>query len=357
MATNSRSAKLRDFLHENRDRDRDDDRDPPRRGRDDDDDRPSRTRGRDDDDDRDPPRRGRDDDRDEEPSSRRRGRDDDDDRDPPRRGRDDDDDRDSRPSNSRRNHTPREGRFTGMPSAQDRPPQLEEGNHLLRIVKTFESENPKTGTWFQIHFEVLDSTNKKHRPGSKASVRYHTERKSMTVTGPKITSFVRAACGFATDDEMRKRVPKMSESGKAGYDVLIDAALGVQKAEDQFGQNPLEGRVMLTDATKGKYDEDKDVQYYEFEWSGCDQKQEALEDGEPAPSRRRNGRDAADEDRPARSGRASRGDADDERPSRGRDSDRGSRASGRDDEPSRGRARDDEPEEREDERPRARSRR
>lgn len=325
MAT--RGKGLRDFLKDNRDD----------RGRDDDDEPRGRGRGRDDDEEEEPESERR-------PAARSSRRDDD--RDPPRRSssRDDDrparrsrdDDDDDKPRNSRRNHTPRKGRFTGVPSAEARPPQLEEGKHLLRIVKTFESENPKTGTWFQIHVEVLDSDNKKYRAGDAVSLRYHTERKSMTVTGPKITGFVRSACGFKSDDEMRKRVPKMSESGRAGYDVLIDAALGEQDAEDEFGKNPLQDRVLLTDASKGKYDEDRDIQYFEFEWSACDQKQEKLDEGEERPSRgteRRASRRAAprEEERPA--SRSSRG--------RGRE------------EPDE----DEEEEEREEERPRARSRR
>lgn len=351
MATRN-GKNLREFLSKNRNDDRDDE--PRGRGRDDDDRdrdddrepeserRPAaRGRGRDDEDDRPSRTRSRDDDRDDEPRGRGRGRDDDD-----------------RPRNSRRNHTPKAGRFSGMPSAQERPPQLEEGKHLLRILKTYESDNPNTGSWFQIHLEVLDSDNDKYRAGDKVSLRYHTERKSMQVTGPKITSFVRAACGFKTDDEMRKRVPKMSESRKAGYDVLIDAALGEKDAEDEFGKNPLEGRVIITDATKGKYDDTKGVQYYEFEWAPCDQKQETLGAGEPARSSRRSN-DREDEKRPARDRDSDRSGA------RGGRASESGRGRGRDEErnaePSRGRddddEEDDEDEEREEERPRARSRR
>jgi hypothetical protein len=295
------------------------------------------------DDDRDDRGRGRDDDR---------GRDRDDDR---GRGRDDRDDRDDRDRDDdrRSGRGPEGGRFTGMRSSTAQYDLVQDDNMILRIDKTFETDNTQA-SWFHGHFDIIKvfDSPRKLEPGAKCSILHGTDKRSIAASGPRITSFVRAAAGFDNDEDFHRSIPKISKSGKAKYSELIDAALGVPKAEKEFGQNPLGGSYVEVVGRKGKYDDKKRVQYYEYTWipvgkQDSEDYDEAWEKLKETRSSRRDDRDrgsdrgagrGAERDDDARSERGRGGrvsdddrddrgerDRDDEREDRGRDSERGGR--------------------------------
>lgn len=327
------------------------------RRRDDDDDR---GRGRDRGDDRDRGRdRDRDDDRDDD-RGRDRDRDDDD-----RSSRSRRDDRDDRGS-SRRSHNPRERDWSGMRPNEAQHPLIEDDNLLLEVLESFETENPRTGSWFHAHFKVLECYDREPRfePGDTVSILHGTSGKAYTAGGPRIISFVQGALGFDNNEDFKDAVPKLSESGRGTMSQLLNATVGERSGQKEFGKNPLAGRIVEVKGRKGKYDESKRVQYYEYTWIPADQKGGGRDDDERSSrNSRRSDREDSREDRRGSSrddrsrGREREDDSRDDRSRDERGSGRG-RGDSRDDRPSsRGRSRDDRDQDDDDDRDDRRSRR
>ncbi len=116
---------------------------------------------------------------------------------------------------------------------------------------------------------MIETDREDLKEGDIRSHRYHTAETSLTVSGPKIVSFVRATVGYESDSDMDAELPN--------YEDLIDAAHGNKAAEQEswpdgkpFGENPLEGATVDLDVYLGDKKENRQgqvVQYYELEWN------------------------------------------------------------------------------------------
>lgn len=140
---------------------------------------------------------------------------------------------------------PRRGRFAGTKAADNRYPLPQVGSYRAVILETRQTTNPKTGEWYHVDFEIVDSNNPAHPVGSKVSYLQGFSGKSMTVGMPKIKRFVMAAVG--TEDE--GAYDAMDPNGD-----LIDCTTGV--AIEGFPQNPLAGRLVDFDVAEAKRTQD-----------------------------------------------------------------------------------------------------
>lgn len=171
------------------------------------------------------------------------------------------------PRRGNRVHVPQRGRFAGTRSQAPRPPFLEGGKHLVKIVKTYESYKPGRGPRLNIHFEILESTDPINQPGDLRTVGYNTDDAAFSATAGEIFSFVRAAAGFASDEEFLEAFPNDTDQD------LIDAVHGNPEAMKEigphgkpYGENPLEGQVVEAFGSKGNMT-DSGVQFYRFEYT------------------------------------------------------------------------------------------
>lgn len=164
-------------------------------------------------------------------------------------------------------HVPQRGRFTGTRSRAPRPPFLESGKHLCRVVKTWESYKPGRGPRLNIQLEIIESTDPNNAPGDLRSVGYNTDDAAFSATAEEIFSFVRAAAGFETDEEFLGTFVDGSEQD------LIDAVHGSPEAMKEigpngepYGENPLEGQCVLAVGSKGNMSE-SGIQFFNFDWA------------------------------------------------------------------------------------------
>jgi hypothetical protein len=170
---------------------------------------------------------------------------------------------------------PRRGRFAGTKASDARYPIAAVGQYTLRIIETRQTENPKTGEWYHVDFEVLDtSVPDVHPVGSKVTYLQGFSGKSMTVGMPKIKRF--CMCAVGTDDEAE--YDTMDPNGD-----LIDVTTGV--AIEGYPANPLAGRIVYCDVTPGKPGKDGRV-FDEFNFSVVpeDQQDVKLDSGAEAPA-------------------------------------------------------------------------
>lgn len=165
-------------------------------------------------------------------------------------------------------HVPARGRYDGTRSRLPRPPFLEAGKHLCRVVKTFESYKPGRGPRLNIHLEIIESSDPVNSPGDIRSVGYNTDERAFSATSEEIYAFMRAAAGFATDEDFVATFPNGADQD------LIDAAHGNPEAQAEmgpngqpYGENPLEGQVVEAFGSKGNTSEDGSIQFYNFEWA------------------------------------------------------------------------------------------
>jgi len=236
-----------------------------------------------------------------------------------------------------------------MRSSNANYPLIEDDEMILRVDQTFETDAGGP-TWFHGHFDVVKvfKSPRGAQAGDKTAILHGTDPRSIKASGPRITQFVRGAAGFDNDEDFHTAIPKISKSGRAKYSELIDAALGVRAAEDEFGKNPLGGAYVEVVGRKGKYDDRKKIQYYEYTWIPVGKKDaeryDAIWETLKAESRGRDDR-GPDSDQGGGRGddRSDRGRDDGRDSGRGRGDDRDDRDRGRgSDEPSRDDRRDDE---------------
>lgn len=167
-----------------------------------------------------------------------------------------------------RARVPQRGRFTGTRSEAPKPPFLESGKHICKVVKTYESYKPGRGPRFNIQLEIIESSDPINKPGDVRSVGYNTDDAAFSATAGDVFAFVRAAAGFATDEEFLTVFPNDADQD------LIDAAHGNPEAMKElgpngqpYGENPLEGQIVEAFGSRGNVSEKTGTQFYNFQWS------------------------------------------------------------------------------------------
>lgn len=167
-----------------------------------------------------------------------------------------------------RARVPQRGRFTGTRSEAPKPPFLESGKHICKVVKTYESYKPGRGPRFNIQLEIIESSDPINKPGDIRSVGYNTDDAAFSATAGDVFAFVRAAAGFATDEDFLATFVNDSDQD------LIDAAHGNPEAMKEigpngqpYGENPLEGCIIEAFGSRGNVSEKTGTQFYNFQWS------------------------------------------------------------------------------------------
>lgn len=161
-------------------------------------------------------------------------------------------------------------KYSGVTPAEDRDPILEEGLHKVRVLGTEEFEGEKKGgQYFKATLEIVESSV--YEPGSVyCFLQCVTKGNALRVGGPKVLSFVQAAAGF---DDFEAFCEDKGGSDEAA--LFVDACGGEEDACEQFGENPLEGRILNVRAQKNgepkTYTNDKGeettTQYYNYQWA------------------------------------------------------------------------------------------
>ena len=98
------------------------------------------------------------------------------------------------------------GAFDGLNDAKtfDQGNYLGPGNYLLKVTKCLLKDSFASGTCFVTEFEVLESDNPEHKPGSSGSWVQKMTPKDISL--PAIKSFIYAVAGADTPDE-RAAIP------------------------------------------------------------------------------------------------------------------------------------------------------
>lgn len=152
-------------------------------------------------------------------------------------------------------------KYSGVKAAAGKDPMPQPGEYLFKILKTFETSNPRTGEWFHASLEVVESNQPMNPAGSVCSFLQGVSGKSLAAGGPRVKAFAMAAAGF--DDEAA--YDEMDPDGQ-----FLDACAGVQGRTYPDGspivENPLGARYVLARVTRGK-DDGKGDFYREFSWS------------------------------------------------------------------------------------------
>ncbi len=165
-----------------------------------------------------------------------------------------------------RQYVPARGRYTGTRSKAEKPPWLEEGEHRLEVMKTWESYKKGTGPRLFIQVKILETNNPTHTVGELRTIKYNTDDRAFGATSESIFMFCRASAGFYSD---AAALEGLSDEGMQN---LIDAASGNPEAERElspsgkpFGANPLAGSFVWARGSKGNMS-DSGVQFFDFDW-------------------------------------------------------------------------------------------
>lgn len=170
------------------------------------------------------------------------------------------------------------GRYAGMRGAQARYPLLEELEADLEVLKTYESKNPKTGSWYHADFKILFSNeppDSKYATGKCCSYLKSVSEKAIETTGPMVVSFTVAAAGYENDDDFFADLDGRDEEHPKAND-LLDAASG---ANSPVKANPLEGcRVHVVSYHTGTSENGKQ-EYYGQTWTPYQEPDEGEDTG------------------------------------------------------------------------------
>jgi hypothetical protein len=169
-------------------------------------------------------------------------------------------------------YAPPAGRYSGIKAAAGRYPQPAPGKYRFKVLKTYETSNPRTGSWFHADLEVMyaePNGGEVINPiGSTVTFLQGTSGPSATAGLPRVKAFAMNAAGF--DDE--RAYDEFDPRG-----AFLDACSGVPGMTYEDGSpivaDPLAGRVVDCDVTLGKAVVDKKTNqptgefYRNFNWS------------------------------------------------------------------------------------------
>ncbi len=152
-------------------------------------------------------------------------------------------------------------KYSGVKAAAGKDPMPQPGEYVFRVVKTFETSNPRTGDWFHATLEVVESNQPMNPAGTTVSFLQGVSGKSLAAGGPRVKAFAMAAAGFTSEEDY----DQMDPDGQ-----FLDACAGVEGRVYPDGSpivsNPLAGRLVLARVSRGK-DDGKGDFYREYSWA------------------------------------------------------------------------------------------
>ncbi len=159
-------------------------------------------------------------------------------------------------------YAPGPSKYSGVKAAAGRYPLPAPGEYVLRVLKTYKTDNERTGEWYHADFEVVESNQPIHPSGCLVSYLQGTSGKSKTAGLPRVKAFVMASAGF--DDEAA--FDAMDNGGQ-----FIDATEGrtdrVFPDGTPIQASPLTGMLVRVTVSDGKPVPTKPGQFYkEFAW-------------------------------------------------------------------------------------------
>lgn len=155
----------------------------------------------------------------------------------------------------------RAGRYSGVRSFEGRNPNLGEGQYVLQVIRTGETNTPGKDPYFIAELLVVTSTNPAHAPGTKCAFSQCLSSKAFSVGGGRVRAFAVAAAGAESDDAFDAGMGSIERA-----DAFVDAVGGFSDTE--FGDNPLEGAFVKCAAfPTGKLHEPTGTPYMNQNWS------------------------------------------------------------------------------------------
>ncbi len=166
------------------------------------------------------------------------------------------------PSAPAQTYAPGPSKYSGVKAAAGRYPFPAQGEYVLRVLKTYETKNPRSGEWYHADFEVVESNQPINPPKSMVSYLQGVSGKSETAGPPRVKAFVMAAAGFDNEHEF----DAMDNGGQ-----FIDATTGRPGGTFPDGSpipaGPLDGQLVRCTVSDGKPVQNKPGQFYkEYAW-------------------------------------------------------------------------------------------
>lgn len=169
-------------------------------------------------------------------------------------------------------YSPPAGRYSGIAANAGQYPQPSPGRYRFKVLKTYESKNPRTGEWFHGDLEVVfaESTGGDviNPPGSTVTFLQGVGSRSASAGLPRVKSFTMASAGFDDESNYNAFDPRGA---------FLDAVSGVPGMVYEDGSpivpNPLGGRYVDCVVTLGKPVVNKQTQqptgeyYRNYNWS------------------------------------------------------------------------------------------
>lgn len=164
----------------------------------------------------------------------------------------------------RQRQAPRAGRYGGLGAAAPRIPFLRDGRYRVKVIKTYDFEG-RNQDWFRAELEILAAA-----PGSEQKagdlVIYSqcvTKGDALAVGGPKVVSFTMTAMGYETEEAFNEAFPETSQARED----LMNRVSGADVQEEEIGENPLGGMILMVQASgTGKVDDKTGTEFQEYAW-------------------------------------------------------------------------------------------
>ncbi len=157
---------------------------------------------------------------------------------------------------------PVRSKYSGVKASAGRYPFPAPGQYVLRVLKTYETKNPRTGEWYHADFEVVESNQPIHPAGSMVSYLQGISGKSESSGPPRVKSFVMAASGFDNEFDF-----DAMDNGGQFIDATAGRTGGVFPDGSPIPANPIDGQLVRVTVSDGNPVPNKPGQFYkEYAW-------------------------------------------------------------------------------------------
>jgi hypothetical protein len=143
-------------------------------------------------------------------------------------------------------------KYAGVAAAEAQEPFLPVGRHQVRVIQTYEKVSEKSNALhFHAKVEIIATLTEGVELGNYKWLQGVDGKWARGGPG-RVKAFVIAADGHASEADFEE---KFGDE----WPVFIDACTGDEDGEGEYGENPLEGKVLLVTVTgTGKFSENED---------------------------------------------------------------------------------------------------